>query len=148
VGNALCGINNLKVQEINKKPMELTKAPQPPDYVIGIHNIRAGSSPSPSPTASQTHRAACFPSFPITSDHFKKFYLLQPFTSPGKFDIILCRNVAIYFNMEDKKNLFNRPAQSPEPDGYPIIGSTESLMGIRPRFMPKRHLNSKFYQLK
>ncbi|MDH4317296.1 MAG: protein-glutamate O-methyltransferase CheR [Desulfobulbaceae bacterium] len=79
---------------------------------------------------------------------FRKFNLMQPFTTLGKFDIILCRNVAIYFNMEDKKNLFNRLAQSLEPDGYLIIGSTESLMGICPRFIPKRHLKSTFYQLK
>ncbi|MDH3347933.1 MAG: protein-glutamate O-methyltransferase CheR [Desulfobulbaceae bacterium] len=78
---------------------------------------------------------------------FKKFNLMQPFNTLGKFDIILCRNVAIYFNMEDKKQLFNRLAQALEPDGYLLIGSTESLTGICPRFKPKRHLRSTFYQL-
>lgn len=80
--------------------------------------------------------------------NFRKFNLMMPFTGLGKFDIILCRNVAIYFTLEDRKKLFNKIADVLEPDGYLIIGSTESLTGICPRFIPKRHLRSIFYQLK
>ena len=79
---------------------------------------------------------------------FKKINLMEPFGSLGKFDIILCRNVAIYFTLEDRKKLFDRIAESLEPDGFLIIGSTESLTGVCPRFIPKRHLKSIFYQLK
>ena len=39
VGDALCGMDILKVQEINKL-MEMTKVPQAPDYVMGIINLR------------------------------------------------------------------------------------------------------------
>jgi purine-binding chemotaxis protein CheW len=39
VGEALCGMDILKVQEINKL-MEMTKVPQAPDYVTGILNLR------------------------------------------------------------------------------------------------------------
>lgn len=39
VGDALCGMDILKVQEINKL-MEMTKVPQAPDYVMGILNLR------------------------------------------------------------------------------------------------------------
>ncbi|WP_319585565.1 chemotaxis protein CheW [uncultured Desulfobulbus sp.] len=39
VGNALCGMDILKVQEINKL-MEMTKVPQAPDYMVGILNLR------------------------------------------------------------------------------------------------------------
>ena len=39
VGNSLCGMNILKVQEINKL-MQMTKVPQAPDYVLGILNLR------------------------------------------------------------------------------------------------------------
>jgi chemotaxis protein methyltransferase CheR len=76
---------------------------------------------------------------------FKKMNLLHPFTGLGKFDIIFCRNVAIYFNIEDRQKLFNKIADSLEPDGILIIGSTESLTGICSRFEPKRHLRSIFY---
>ena len=80
--------------------------------------------------------------------NFRKFNLMTPFSGLGKFDIVLCRNVAIYFTLEDRKKLFNKIADVLEPDGYLIIGSTESLTGICPRFIPKRHLRSIFYQLK
>ena len=39
VGEALCGMDILKVQEINKL-MEMTSVPQAPDYVMGILNLR------------------------------------------------------------------------------------------------------------
>lgn len=39
VGEALCGMDILKVQEINKL-MSMTKVPQAPDYVTGILNLR------------------------------------------------------------------------------------------------------------
>lgn len=39
VGRALCGMDILKVQEINKL-MEMTKVPQAPEYMVGILNLR------------------------------------------------------------------------------------------------------------
>ena len=39
VGNGLCGMDILKVQEINKL-MQMTKVPQAPDYVLGMLNLR------------------------------------------------------------------------------------------------------------
>lgn len=39
VGDALCGMDILKVQEINKL-MEMTRVPQAPSYVTGILNLR------------------------------------------------------------------------------------------------------------
>jgi chemotaxis protein methyltransferase CheR len=80
--------------------------------------------------------------------NFKKLNLMQPFTSLGKFDIIFCRNVAIYFTLEDRKKLFDKLADSLADDGYLVIGSTESLTGVCPKFIPKRHLRSIFYQKK
>ncbi len=80
--------------------------------------------------------------------NFRKLNLMLPFAGLGKFDIVFCRNVAIYFTLEDRKKLFNKIADILEPDGYLIIGSTESLTGICPRFIPKRHLRSIYYQHK
>jgi purine-binding chemotaxis protein CheW len=39
LGEAICGMDILKVQEINKL-MEMTTVPQAPDYVMGILNLR------------------------------------------------------------------------------------------------------------
>ena len=78
---------------------------------------------------------------------FRRMNLMQPFVGLGKFDIIFCRNVAIYFTPQDRKQLFNKIADALAPDGYLLIGSTESLTGVCPRFIPKRHLRSVYYQL-
>ncbi len=78
---------------------------------------------------------------------FRKINLMHPFKILGKFDIVFCRNVAIYFSLEDRKKLFEKIAEILEPDGYLIIGSTESLTGICPQFIPQRHIRSIFYQL-
>lgn len=79
---------------------------------------------------------------------FRKFNLMAPFTGLGKYDIVFCRNVAIYFNRADRKKLFEKIADILAPDGYLIIGSTESLTGVTTRFAPQRHLRAIIYKLK
>ncbi|MCK5686673.1 protein-glutamate O-methyltransferase CheR [bacterium] len=69
-------------------------------------------------------------------------------TTGKLFDIIFCRNVAIYFPEEKKKSLFNRISKLLKPDGVLIIGGTESIATICPSFESKRYLRSIFYQLK
>jgi purine-binding chemotaxis protein CheW len=39
VGEALCGMDILKIQEINKH-IQITTVPQGPDYVLGVLNLR------------------------------------------------------------------------------------------------------------
>jgi len=79
---------------------------------------------------------------------FQKVNLLKPFNSPGKFDIVFCRNVAIYFNPPDRKKLYQTISNSLETDGYLLIGSTESLSNDTQMLKPQRYLNSTFYQFK
>jgi chemotaxis protein methyltransferase CheR len=79
---------------------------------------------------------------------FRKMNLMEDFSSLGRFDIIFCRNVAIYFNEADRTSLFNRVEQRLENDGYLVVGAMESLSGICPRFESKRHLRSVFYQIR
>ncbi len=79
---------------------------------------------------------------------FRKLNLMEPFSGLQKYDVVFCRNVAIYFTPDDRKALFNKIADILEPDGFLIIGSTESLTGVCQRFAPQRHVRSIFYQLK
>jgi len=79
---------------------------------------------------------------------FKKLNLLQDFSALGRFDVIFCRNVAIYFNDADRRALFGRMERSLEPGGCLVVGAMESLSGIAPQFESKRHLRSVFYQVK
>ena len=79
---------------------------------------------------------------------FRRANLLDPISSPYPFDIIFCRNVAIYFTEPDKIRLFRNLGRSLAKDGALIIGSTESLAGMCPEFEPKRHMRSVFYNWK
>jgi chemotaxis protein methyltransferase CheR len=78
---------------------------------------------------------------------FRKLNLVEDFSALGRFDIVFCRNVAIYFNEQDRASLFQRVSQRLEPEGYLVIGSMESLTGVCPQFQSKRHLRSVYYQL-
>ena len=77
---------------------------------------------------------------------FRKINLLHPFVGLGKFDIVLLRNVAIYFNIATRKKVFEKIGGVLENDGYLIIGATESLTGICPDLVPRRYLKSIYYQ--
>jgi chemotaxis protein methyltransferase CheR len=79
---------------------------------------------------------------------YRKINLMENFVGMGKFDIVFCRNVAIYFTEEDKIKLFNKIKGAMEPDGYLMIGSTESLTGLKIPFKPPKYLRSVFYQIK
>lgn len=79
---------------------------------------------------------------------FRTMNLLEPFSFPNLFDIIFCRNVAIYFTETDKTRLFRNLAKCLARDGALIIGATESISGICPELEPKRYLRSVFYQWK
>lgn len=79
---------------------------------------------------------------------FRKLNLMEDFSALGKFDVIFCRNVAIYFNDRDRASLFHRIGQRMESDSYLVVGSMESLSGVCPEFEAKRHLRSVFHQLK
>ena len=79
---------------------------------------------------------------------FKRHNLLDSFAGLGKFDIIMCRNVAIYFSPENRKRIFNNIADQLNPHGVLIIGASESLLGITDRFERKEYMRSVFYELK
>lgn len=77
---------------------------------------------------------------------FERRNLLQPFTSIGPYDVIFCRNVAIYFSPEDRRKLFQNLARLLTPNGYLFAGSAESLADLGPQFTPQHHCRSVFYQ--
>jgi chemotaxis protein methyltransferase CheR len=79
---------------------------------------------------------------------FRRANLMEDFSALGKFDIIFCRNVAIYFKKKDREQLFRRLIQSLDAHGILIIGSMESLEQNYPQLEFKRHLRTTYYQLK
>lgn len=77
---------------------------------------------------------------------YKRINLLEPFVTMGPFDIIFCRNVAIYFNAMARKSLFERLVKELTPEGYLFVGSSESLTDLGPNFAPQHHCRAIFYQ--
>ncbi len=65
---------------------------------------------------------------------FRELNLSGSYALLGRFDVIFCRNVLIYFSAKLKGDILNRMAQALNPGGYLFLGSTESLSGHNDRF--------------
>ena len=65
---------------------------------------------------------------------YHRFNLLSDFASLGSFDLILCRNVLIYFDQNTKSDVLRRLAGTVASDGYLILGAAETALGLSDRF--------------
>ncbi|WP_263139050.1 protein-glutamate O-methyltransferase CheR [Pseudomonas alcaligenes] len=61
---------------------------------------------------------------------FRALNLLDSYASLGKFDIVFCRNVLIYFSADVKKDILTRIHASLKPGGYLFLGASEALNGL------------------
>ena len=59
--------------------------------------------------------------------NFRSINLSQNYAGLGKFNVILCRNVLIYFSLEMKRDVLQRMANILMPGGYLILGGSESM---------------------
>jgi chemotaxis protein methyltransferase CheR len=66
----------------------------------------------------------------------RQLNLLQEFSHLGRFDVIFCRNVLIYFDRETKTSVIERLARAIEPDGTLMLGAAESMVGVSDAFRP------------
>lgn len=69
-------------------------------------------------------------------DHvsFQHLNLLENWPEYEKFDLILLRNVMIYFDASVKTSILSRMANTIKLDGHLFIGHSESLLGLEERF--------------
>ena len=65
---------------------------------------------------------------------FREFNLLGELAPLGQFDIILCRNVLIYFDLPTKARVLAAMHQRLAKDGALILGGAESVFGICDKF--------------
>ncbi len=65
---------------------------------------------------------------------YQEFNLLNNMTGLGKFDVIFCRNVLIYFDQETKGTVLNNLAKLLPQDGYLYLGGTETILGVSDAF--------------
>lgn len=55
---------------------------------------------------------------------------------PGKFDIVLCRNVLLYFSGALRRQVFDTMAQAVRPGGLLVLGAGETVIGQTEHFCP------------
>ena len=71
--------------------------------------------------------------------NFMVHNLLDP-PPAGRFDIILCRNVLLYFSAERRRAVLDRLASAIQPDGMLILGAGETVLGQTDAFVPDKEL--------
>ena len=65
---------------------------------------------------------------------FKQFNLLESPAALGKFDIVFCRNVLIYFDPPTKAKVLEGIADLMPKDGFLYLGGAETVLGTSERF--------------
>lgn len=77
---------------------------------------------------------------------FKTHNLNESCLHMGRFDIILCRNVLIYFDAETKRRVIHSLTKCLNEEGYLMVGGSESLVDFGPEYVPHSHCGGVFYQ--
>jgi chemotaxis protein methyltransferase CheR len=67
---------------------------------------------------------------------FREWNLLSDLRPLGKFDVVFCRNVLIYFDQPTKARVLEAIASLMPPDGILYLGGAETVLGITARFVP------------
>lgn len=65
---------------------------------------------------------------------FRQVNLVQPWPFRGPFDVILCRNVVIYFDKQTQRTLFRRIAQIQSDGSYLFVGHSETLYKVTDQY--------------
>jgi chemotaxis protein methyltransferase CheR len=63
---------------------------------------------------------------------FKKLDLVKPFHNMNGFDLVLCRNLLIYFDEPTRRQVVDQLAKSLVPGGVLMLGAVESLPWLPP----------------
>ncbi len=79
---------------------------------------------------------------------FRELNLLQSYALLGRFDVIFCRNVLIYFSGDSKRDILERLGRALNPGGYLFLGGSESITGLSDAFEMVRHGGGVVYRLK
>ena len=67
---------------------------------------------------------------------FREYNLLSDLRALGRFDVVFCRNVLIYFDQPTKGRVLDAVAAQMPPDGMLYLGGAETVLGITGRFAP------------
>jgi len=78
---------------------------------------------------------------------FREMNLARPWPTLPRMDLVLIRNVMIYFDVETKKSILGRVARLLQPDGYLLLGGAETTINLHDSYRRVEPLKSGFYQL-
>jgi len=67
---------------------------------------------------------------------FRHINLVSDFGALGHFDVVLCRNVLMYMDVDRRRDILRRIAAQLAPDGYLLLGATETIVGLSDEFAP------------
>lgn len=80
---------------------------------------------------------------------FKRFNLQNSFITLGKFDMVFCRYVAIYFSNELKRDVFQKITRVlNHPDGVLFLGNSEVFTDYGDNFVRNLHGAGVYYGVK
>ena len=71
---------------------------------------------------------------------FQVHNLLEAAPHPGKFDLILCRNVLLYLSDNTRRKAFDRLSSALAPDGWLMLGAGETVIGQAPALEADRDM--------
>jgi chemotaxis protein methyltransferase CheR len=69
---------------------------------------------------------------------FRKWNLMDDLGPLGAFDMVFCRNVLIYFDIQTKRKVLNALWERLAPGGLLYLGGSETTFGLSDRFVPCR----------
>jgi chemotaxis protein methyltransferase CheR len=69
---------------------------------------------------------------------FEPHNLLDTPPDPGRFDLIMCRNVLLYFDRSTRQRAFERLAGALAPDGRVMLGAGETTAGQTEILLPEK----------
>jgi chemotaxis protein methyltransferase CheR len=78
---------------------------------------------------------------------FKEINLAQAWPALPRMDLVLVRNVMIYFDLDTKKTILNKLARLLKPDGYLLLGGAETTFNLDDSYRRVEPLKAGFYQL-
>jgi len=69
---------------------------------------------------------------------FRRMNLVADPLPIGRFDVIMCRNVLLYFSLDLRRHVLARLAQVLRPEGVLVLGAGETVIGQTDAFKPSQ----------
>ena len=70
--------------------------------------------------------------------NFRSLNLLEPLTGLGSFDVVLCRNVLIYFDLQTKRDILTRLSRQMSERSFLLLGAAETVVGVVDAFVANK----------